>query len=333
LTQIDVINALEILGHKLALIKTGDPVMEKSEIENKWFTPASQLKAFNYWSEHLTNKNLTEWLTEYSFTENPKKVGLVMAGNIPLVGLHDLICILASGHIAMVKPSSDDKVLITLIIEELFKIDHRLKAKIEIVNRLNSAEALIATGSNNTARYFEYYFQNVPRIIRKNRNSIAVLQGNETPEELSALAKDIFTYFGLGCRNVSKLLVPEQYNFNQFFEGIESYHTYSNHNKYYNNYTYHKAIFLMNIAPHLDNGFLILKEDDRLHSPLGTLYFSYYKERNDIIEYIDQHKDDIQIVVGHSGYIADCIPFGKSQNPDLSDYADDKDTLQFLNQL
>ena len=221
--------------------------------------------------------------------------------------------------------------LIRRFIEYLYSLNPKFKKRIEIIDKLNTCEALIATGSNNTARYFEYYFSAVPRIIRKNRNSIAVLTGKETKEDLLGLADDIFLYFGLGCRSVSKLLVSENYNFNTFFEAIEPYNTYVNHNKYYNNYTYHKAIFLMNIEKHLDNGFLLLKEDNKLASPLGCLFYTFYKDHNDIIEYIDRNKESIQVVIGNTDFINECVPYGQSQNPKLTDYADDVDTLEFLN--
>ena len=329
----DILLALEKVGNSLRILQPGDALLNKAEVGNKWFTPESQMDAIHYWANVLNVETLSKWLTPYSFAHNAKKVGLVMAGNIPLVGLHDLLCVLVSGHKALVKPSSDDTILMTWLIEELIKADERLKDKIESVNRLNTCEALIATGSNNTSRYFDYYFKSVPRIIRKNRNSLAVLQGNETAEDLSLLADDIFMYFGMGCRNVSKLFVPEKYNFKTFFEAMEIYNASINHTKYYNNYTYHKALFLMNMEPHLDNGFLLLKEDDRLHSPLGCIFFSYYKERNEIIEYIDQLKESIQIVVGNPNYISECVPFGQSQYPKINEYADEIDTMHFLNHL
>lgn len=333
MTQEEIINAFAQLGTKLASISIDDPLLQKAHIHNKWFTPQWQLYALNYWSKRLNEKDLNDWVSNYNFSNTPKKVGLIMAGNIPLVGMHDLLCILLSGHKALIKPSSDDSVLTPWIISELVKINNRFENRIALVEKLNDCEALIATGSNNTARYFEHYFSSVPKIIRKNRNSIAILTGNETDEELGALANDIFVYFGLGCRNVSKLMVPEEYNFNRFFEALESYKDYGNHDKYFNNYTYHKAIFLMNIVPHLDNGFLLVKEDDKLSSPLGTLFTTPYKERNDIIEYLDKNRESIQIVIGNPEFIKEYIPFGQSQNPNLYEYADDIDTMKFLNQL
>ncbi len=333
LTQEEIINAFAQLGTRLASISIDDTLLQKAHIHNNWFTPQWQLYALNYWGVKLNVTDLNKWAGKYTFTNSPKKVGLIMAGNIPLVGMHDLVCILLSGHKALVKPSSDDPVLTPWIINELIKIDSRFENRIELVEKLNDCEALIATGSNNTARYFEHYFSSVPKIIRKNRNSIAILTGNETDEELRALADDIFAYFGLGCRNVSKLMVPEDYNFNRFFEALESYKEFGNHNKYFNNYTYHKAIFLMNIVPHLDNSFLLVKEDEKIASPLGALFTSPYKERNDIIEYLDKNRESIQIVIGNFDLIKECIPFGQSQNPNLYEYADDIDTMKFLNQL
>ncbi len=333
MTQNEIIITLETLGKKLESFQLDNPILEKARLENPWFTIQSQANALDYWAIQLNAENLTNWLSKYSYTSNPKKVGLIMAGNIPLVGFHDLICILASGHKALVKLSSTDTILPKWIINQLFEINPELREKLEVADKLNNCEALIATGSNNTARYFNYYFKNIPRIIRKNRNSLAILTGKETKEELRELANDIFIYFGLGCRNVSKLLVPENYNFNTFFEALESFNELINHNKYYNNYTYHKALFLMNLETHFDNGFILLKEDEKLSSPLGCLFYSTYKERNDVIEYLDQYRDQIQIAIGNPNFISECRPFGQSQYPKLNDYADDVDTLQFLNQL
>jgi len=333
LTKAKLIETLILLGNEFENAKRNEALINKAFSENQWFTPDFQIEMFNYWSTHLQRENLNKWLENYSFTNHPKNVGLILAGNIPLVGLHDLICILVSGHIAQIKPSSEDVTLIKWVTDTLLNLNPQLIHSFEYVERLNSCEALIATGSNNTARYFEYYFSSVPRLIRKNRNSLAVITGNETEEQLKELARDIFLYFGLGCRNISKLWIPKNYDFNKFFEAIESFNFLKNHNKYFNNYTYHKAILLMNLAPHLDNGFLLVKEDDRLSSPLGCLFYSIYTERFEIIDYIDNHKESIQIVLGHNDFIHEAIQFGHSQWPELDSYADDTDTLQFLNEL
>jgi len=333
LLKSELIETLVLLGKEFEVLKRNEALINKAHTENQWFTPDFQAVMMNYWSSQLQRENLNSWLNEYSYTDRPKNIGLIMAGNIPLVGLHDLICILCSGHFAMIKPSSEDTTLVKWVTDTLIKLNPALMHSFEYVDKLNTCEALIATGSNNTSRYFEYYFSSIPRLIRKNRNSLAVITGNETEAELQELAKDIFLYFGLGCRNVSKLWIPENYDFNKFFEALESFNFLKNHNKYFNNYTYHKAILLMNLAPHLDNGFLLVKEDSRLSSPLGCLFYSVYKERFDIIDYIDNQKDSIQIVLGDKNFISEALPFGQSQFPELNSYADEIDTLQFLNEL
>jgi hypothetical protein len=225
----------------------------------------------------LNKADLEKWLKKYNIVQaGNKKVGLVLAGNIPLVGFHDVLCVLATGNHALIKVSSQDARLIKYVLNKLVEIDNSYTDKFSFVERLENFDAIIATGSNNTSRYFEYYFGKVPNIIRKNRNSIALLTGNESAEQLSALGHDIFDYYGLGCRNVSKLLVPEGYNFNFFFESIEHFAPIINHHKYNNNYDYNKSIYLVNRDEHLDNGFLLLKQDTRLTSPLACLYYEIY---------------------------------------------------------
>lgn len=331
--RIEIIEALVMLGKKMSGLEADNSIIIKAKIENQWFTPTNQLKALNYWSSKLNNNQLESWLKPYSFASSPKKVGLIMAGNIPLVGLHDLICILVSGHIALVKYSSDDKVLMKWVCDELKQINKGFNDIIVEVDTLNNCDALIATGSNNTSRYFESYFKTKPRIIRKNRKSLAVLTGNETSDELKMLGNDIFDYFGLGCRNVSKLLVPKAYSFDKFYEALEGINTIMHHNKYFNNYTYHKAIFLMNLAPHLDNGFLILKMDEQLHSPLGCLFYSHYDNLNEVNNYLNQNEASIQAVMSNNQIIAHAIALGNSQLPELGEYADKVDTMKFLNGL
>lgn len=317
----------------MASIETDNPIIIQAQIENQWFTPASQLQAIKYWSVKLNVKDLTTWISNYTYSNHPKKIGVIMAGNIPMVGFHDLLCVLLSGNISLIKYSSDDKVLMKWVRDELIEIDKRFGELLIEVDKLNNCDALIATGSNNTSRYFESYFKSIPRIIRKNRSSLAVLSGKESLDELKKLSYDIFDYFGLGCRNVSKLLVPEGYNFNLFFDALESINKIMHHNKYFNNYTYHKAIFLMNLAPHLDNGFLILKMDEQLNSPLGCLFYSYYKSLSDITNFTESNKESIQIIISDPQFLQNAIPFGNSQYPELNEYADKVDTLKFLNEL
>lgn len=293
---------------------------------NGWFTPENVRQSLSAWGKLLKEDNLNTWLEPYTFTGNPKRVGLIMAGNIPLVGFHDLLSVVLSGHHAVVKLSSSDQTLLPALLNVLYQFNPELKQQISIsVGRLGEIEAVIATGSNNSLNYFESYFGKYPHIFRRNRTSVAVLDGTETREETEALGSDIFSYFGLGCRNVSKLFIPRDFELSRFFEGIFPYGDIVNHHKYANNYDYNKAIFLMNREEILDNGFLLLKESKDLHSPLGMLYYQRYSDKKEVEDFIAEQKDNLQAVVGH-GY----IPFGKAQNPELWDYADGVDTMEWL---
>lgn len=306
---------------------------------NGWFTLENVLFSLEQWSQALTGKNLQKWVSPYNFEQvESRTVGIIMAGNIPLVGFHDFISVLISGHKVLVKLSSNDKLLLPVIADYLIAIAPEWQEKIEILpdsadeaSKMTNFDAVIATGSNNTARYFEYYFAKKPSIIRKNRNSVAVLTGEETPEELSALAEDIFRYYGLGCRNVSKLYVPQNYNFNVFFEAMYNWNPIINQAKYANNYDYNKAVYLMSQFKLLENGFLILKEDRSLSSPIATLFFEYYDNMEAVKQELKNRKEEIQCVVGKN-VVEEEVAFGETQHPQLWDYADNVDTLSFLTQ-
>ncbi|WP_019038686.1 acyl-CoA reductase [Psychroflexus tropicus] len=305
-------------------------VVRKAELQNAWFTPGYVNNALKAWSETLTKRNLTSWLNSYpSALEAPKKVAVVMAGNIPLVGFHDFLSVLISGHFFIGKLSSNDCLLIPFLAEELINIEPEFASKINFTkDRLPDFDMVIATGSNNTARYFEYYFKDKPHIIRKNRNSVAVLHGNESKSQLEALGEDIFQYFGLGCRNVSKLFVPEDYNFDSFFEAMYKYKEVINHHKYANNYDYNKAVYLMSSVKLLDNAFLLLKKDSGFSSPIGTLFFETYSSDEHLKHRLHEEQENIQCVVGQHKLSG--VEFGKTQHPSLTDYADGVDTLKFL---
>ncbi len=300
---------------------------------NPWFTPQNVEQAIQAIASSLEEAQLEQWLSDYELTKHgPKKVGLILAGNLPLVGFHDVLCVLVSGNIAQIKASTQDARLIRYVLQVLTDIEPAFKSNYEFVERLLGFDAIIATGSNNTSRYFEYYFSKVPHIIRKNRNSVALLTGHENKEQLNSLGKDIFDYFGLGCRNVSKLLVPKGYDFVPFFEAIEPYYTISQHYKYHNNYDYNKAIYLVNRDKHFDNGFLLLKEDTRLASPLAVVFYEEYADLASAQHKLIELKDQIQCVVSNVPIQVDnqVVDFGKSQQPALWDYADGIDTMQFL---
>lgn len=296
---------------------------------NGWFTKTNVQKSLLALGLQLNEENLTSWLRDYSFTDKPKKVGIIMAGNLPLVGFHDFLCVLLSGNTAVCKLSSDDKTLLPALATQLIKFQPELSSRIIISEgRIGEIEAVIATGSGNSLKYFEQYFGKYPHIFRSNRTSLAIITGNESESELDALGHDIFDYFGLGCRNVSHLLVPEGYKLDHFFGGIVSHSEVINHNKYGNNYDYNRAIFLMNSQPFLDNNFVLLKESDDLFSPLAVINYSRYKDDADITSYLDKYDGFIQVIVG-PGY----IPFGQAQTPSLNDYADGMDTMRFLESL
>lgn len=298
---------------------------------NGWFTRENVVFSLQQWSEALTEENLKLWLAEYDLSRSGgKTVGIVMAGNIPLVGFHDFISVLVSGHNVLVKLSSNDKQLLPVISKYLMKLDSRYEERIKFTkDKLEGFDAVIATGSNNTARYFEYYFKDKPSIIRKNRNSVAILTGNESQEELSSLGEDIFRYYGLGCRNVSKLYVPENYDFDRFFKAIYEWNPIIHRDKYANNYDYNKAVYLMSEFRLLENGFLILKEDNSFGSPIGTLFYETYKNEDQLKKNLQKNEDKIQCIVknepGHGE-----VRFGQTQKPQLWDYADNIDTIEFL---
>jgi hypothetical protein len=254
-----------------------------------------------------------------------------MAGNIPLVGFSDLICVLIAGHNILIKLSSKDQFLYKIIKDILINIDNSFEKKITFTSDIvKNIDIVIATGSNNSSRYFEYYFSKYPNIIRKNRNSIAIITGNESETDLYNLGNDIFSYFGLGCRNVSFLLVPDNYDFSKMMIAFQKYNEVNNHTKYYNNYEYQKAIMLMNQIHIYDNGNILLRESDTLSSPISVLNYKYYSSDNEIDSFIDVNKSNIQCIVSKTNFSFATYELGEAQKPELWDYADNIDTLEFL---
>ncbi|ESU18540.1 hypothetical protein FCR2A7T_28330 [Flavobacterium cauense R2A-7] len=302
-----------------------------SQSHNGWFTPEQVHFSITSWAEALTEENLNQWLSNYDFsTVQPKTIGLILAGNIPLVGFHDFLSVLISGHNVMVKTSSNDQKLLPFLAEYLIAVEPNLAESITFAEgKLENFDAVIATGSNNTARYFEYYFKDKPSIIRKNRNSVAVLNGQESKEDLIGLGEDIFRYFGLGCRNVSKLFVPRGYDFKLFFDAIYEYGDIIYYEKYANNYDYNKAVFLMSLFPLLDNEFLTLKEDESYASPISSVFYEFYDDLETVKTKLLEDSEKIQCIVSNN-LINDSISFGSSQKPKLWDYADNVDTISFL---
>jgi hypothetical protein len=290
------------------------------------------LKALAAWSENLRQENIQHWLSAYNIAAlNPaeaKRIGTVMAGNIPLVGFHDMFTVLISGNILVAKTSSEDSLLLPFLAKRLVAIEPAFESYIHFTEKLAEIDAVIATGSNNSARYFEYYFGKYPHLIRKNRNSVAVLNGKEPPEAIQRLGNDIFDYFGLGCRNVSKLYLPAGYDLQQLFPPLAFFQEIYNHNKYANNYDYNRAIYLMNQEKFLDNGFLMVKESDQLASPVAVLYYEFYKDETALKSLLDKEKEQIQCIV--SGHWKGSVTFGAAQQPALWEYADGVDTMKFL---
>jgi hypothetical protein len=298
---------------------------------NGWFTKENIYFALEGWSNSLKNSSINKWLSKYNFNGvNTKKVAIIMAGNIPLVGFHDFLSVLISGHSVLVKQSSNDNKLLPFLAKYLEYVEPEFKGKIEFTEeKLEGFNAVIATGSNNTARYFEYYFKDKPSIIRKNRNSVAVLDGSETKDQLKALSEDIFRYYGLGCRNVSKLFVPKNYNFDNFFKGIYDWHPIIEQQKYANNYDYNKAVYLMSEFDMLENGFLMIKEDTSYSSPIATVFYEYYDSKTALQEKLMNENNLVQCIVA-AGFSDNEVSFGETQRPELWNYADDVDTIAFL---
>ncbi len=298
---------------------------------NGWFTKQNIQFSLEGWSKQLTKNKLEQWLSNYTIeNKNPKTVAIIMAGNIPLVGFHDFLCVLLTGHAVLVKQSTNDKHLLPYLAKYLEHVAPKLKGKIIFTeDKLENFDAVIATGSNNTARYFEYYFKNKPSIIRKNRNSAAILTGQETTEQLDALSEDIFRYYGLGCRNVSKLFLPRNYNFDAFFNAMYKWNPIINEAKYANNYDYNKAVYIMSEFDMLENGFLMIKEDQSYASPIATVFYEYYDSTEALKQKIELDKELIQCVVANN-FSESEVPFGKTQKPELYDYADNVDTIAFL---
>lgn len=304
-------------------------LIDREQHYNGWFTSENVRSAFTALGTSMTETKLEEWLVAYPNAEKERsgqKVALVLAGNIPLVGFHDVLCTLISGHHALIKCSRDDNRLLPAVLEALVEINPYWKSRFTLVQHLlKDYDAVIATGSNNTARYFEHYFGRVPHIIRKNRSSVAVLNGEESPGEMEALGDDVFRYFGLGCRNVTKVFAPKDFDTDRLFGGLYSYREVINHSKYANNYDYHKALWLLNRDELIENGFVLLKEDEKLVSPVGSLFLHRYNNIEEANTWLENHREEIQCVVGHGR-----IPFGQAQHPELWDYADGVDTLSFL---
>ena len=325
--------AFAALGQRLATL-TEDELTDlaaRARNRNGWFDLPNVRAAIAGIAHLLAEPQLSQWAGRYpAEPTEPRQVGVVMAGNIPLVGFHDLLCVLVSGHTLLAKPSKEDTVLMLWIAKELTEIEPAFTERIQFVERLNAADAFIATGSDNTARYFEYYFRNKPHLIRRNRTSLGILTGRETAEELAQLGPDIFQYYGLCCRNVSKLYVPEGYDFVPLLDALQPYHRVLDHHKYQNNYDYNKSILLVNAVPHYDNGFLLLTEREAVVSPISVVHYSTYTQEIDLLDQLTNVAAQTQCLVSAGGRYPGSFTFGRAQTPGVADYADGIDTMEFL---
>ena len=312
-----------------------DTVLEKTLIEshsyNSWFTIDNLKLSLKNWSNSLQENIISDWLFKYNIEDkSSKKIAIIMAGNIPAVGFHDLLCSLLLNFDCIVKLSSEDKLLIPFIVKFLESRNEKLKNKVTFESeKLKDFDGVIATGNNNSHRYFDYYFSKYPNLLRKTRHSIAVLDGKESDNDLSELSNDIFNYFGLGCRSVSKVFIPYGYDLDLLFNAFFRHKEVVNHNKYVNNFDYNKAVYLMSKEKFIENGFIILKEESKLGSPIGCLFYEFYNDKKEITKLINNNSDSIQCVVSNINFNTN-IKFGQTQCPNISDYADNNDTIKFL---
>ncbi len=343
-TRIDLLTALG--GYCLGSAPAWEAAKARANAVNGWFTPEFIDTAVRQIvAGYLQKDKLTAWARRYAVPDEraePRTVGLVMAGNIPLVGFHDLLAIFVSGHRQLIKPSGRDEVLIRHLVDRLVEMEAEVGNFIAFAERLNGCDAYIATGSNNSARYFDYYFGKYPHVIRRNRTSVAVLTGQETGQELAALADDVNQYFGLGCRNVTQLRVPENYDFLPLLEAFKKYEHLADLAKYKHNYDYQLTLLLLNKKYYMTNGSILLTENESPFSPISVLHYTYYRGQggkagevsvegqanSNVGEGQTGEQTDIQCVVGQGN-----VPFGEAQKPGLEDYADGVDTMEFLKGL
>ncbi|MGY5351339.1 acyl-CoA reductase [Wenyingzhuangia sp. IMCC45533] len=330
----DIIKKEGILNNDL-FFDVFEKQIKRAEEYNSWFTKDNVLFSLQSWSEALSEDHLNTWLSSYTIDQqqadnNPKTIAVIMAGNIPLVGFHDFLCVAITGNKVLAKLSSNDKYFIPLVAKYLEYAEPSFKGMFTFSEeKLDYYDAVIATGSNNTARYFDYYFGKHPHIIRKSRNAVAVLEGNETKQQLENLSDDIFRYYGLGCRSISKIYVPKDYDFDKLFNAVYKHKDIINYTKYANNYDYNKAVYLMSLFDIKENGFLMIKEDASYASPIATLFYEFYEDLESLKLHLDQDADKIQCISSELN-IENAVKLGQTQAPKLWNYADNVDTLKFL---
>tara|TARA_Y100001968_G_C19379661_1_gene729593 strand:+ start:357 stop:1361 length:1005 start_codon:yes stop_codon:yes gene_type:complete len=318
---------LGIFFQGLSNIETEHKIFSQALQENSFFIKEYVCYAFKSLSNFLDEKKLEKWILSYDIKKHKcKRVLIVCAGNIPLVCFHDILCVLILGNKIILKPSSKDSVLIYFIVNKLLQIEPRFSNFISFSNISMNIDMVICTGNNISADYFKFYFKNKPLIIRSSRTSVSILSGNESKEELYNLSKDIFLYFGLGCRNVQKIYIPKSYDIQILKPYFQKFYSNLNCQNYYDNYIYNKAVFLLNKTRFQDFQNILMVESDKLYPPISVLFYQYYNK----IEDINLNKDDIQCIVSNIYKKTNTILFGKSQNPQLTDYADNIDTISFL---
>ena len=312
-------------------------VIRQAKVNNGWFTVDNIKQSLSaIQNEFLNKEKLEKWTSQYNIGENitAKRVGLILAGNIPMVGFQDVMNVFAAGHIAKLKCSDKDRFLIPHLIKVMTEIHPKASEYFEVRERMNEIDAMIATGSNNSARYFETYFGKYPNIIRKNRNSLAIIDGSETEDDFKLLANDVFNYFGLGCRNVSKIYVPQGYDFNPILEVFHERKDLARHNKYQNNFDYNIAFQILNRTPYYNNGAVIMIESKELSSRIAQLHYEYISSEEALYQELVEKEEQIQCIVSKNSFRdLNVIPFGSSQEPTLWDYADNVDTMEFLVKL
>lgn len=341
-TLLDRIEYLQELGKQLQTDADFKTQVATAHIRNPFFVKEFVENAVAGIVNQMLQKDLLlEWTNQYPFLQEerePKTIGIIMAGNIPLVGFHDFLCAYISGNKVLIKLSSKDEVLFPSLLEILFRIDTEASKSIKLVMKLEGFDAVIATGSNSSHNYFEYYFSKYPRLLRKNRNSVAVLNGNETDEELNLLADDIFMYFGLGCRNVSSLMIPTGYDITRLFPHFEKYKWFHDHNKYMNNYDYQRSILLLNRVAHFADDKIMLQQSEQLAAPMSVIYYSFYENQHSLKATLGANVDKLQCIVmrgelAKSLEMNNVVGFGQTQSPGLADYADGEDVLLFLGSI
>lgn len=327
--------ALQALQKAFEWMETSEdakPILQQAYFQNRWFEEEQVRKAIAQWRVSLSDDEVSAWLQRYQWPEQKHNthLGVIMAGNVPLVGLHDLVVGVLSGYRVSAKLASDDAILPKALLTKAAEFDGVWLAQISFVEQLKSLEVAIATGSNNSARYFSAYFKHIPHVIRNHRNGLAVLSGQETTEDFIALGRDVFDYYGLGCRNITHLLVPEGYDFTPLFQCWDiHYADIQHHNKYINNFQYHRAMLLMNLDPHIDTGYVIAKENEALYAPVGMLHYSFFQNMDQVASKLKAWEAQLQCVVSNVEGIG-AMPFGQAQCTMLGDYADGLDTVQWL---